>query len=231
MTRQRYKVVCTRKLDNHWIKLALQKGIILQSYDFLEIREKAPETFQATIEQNTAPFVFTSAHAVKAVAALLAIHRDVFKIKDCFCIEGATSATATKAGFHVLNTAKDAKSLARCIIGAGVKRVLHCSSLNRRKELAEALSTAGIQTEFCAVYEKALAPVKVDEFDGVAFYSPSQINAFLQANNLDKTTPAFCVGTTTAAHLKSLGHGQIFIAPQSSTESILQTVFEHFKQA
>jgi uroporphyrinogen-III synthase len=97
--------------------------------------------------------------------------------------------------------------------------------------LSETLAAAGIETEFCAVYEKALSSVKVRDADGIAVYSPSQVDAFLSANALDPTTPAFCIGTTTAGHLKALGHEQIQIAPQSSTESILQTVFEYFKQA
>jgi uroporphyrinogen-III synthase len=226
-----YRVVCTRKLDDKWKELALQKGIILESYDFLEIKPKAPETFQQAIEQNSAPFVFTSAHAVKAVAALLAAHPDILKTNDCFCIEGTTRNEAADVGFHIVKAAKDAKTLAQCIIDAGVRRVLHCSSLNRRQELTETLAAAGIEAEFCAVYEKALSPVKVGALDGVAFFSPSQVDAFLSANSLDQTTPAFCIGETTAAHLEALGHDNIHIAPQSGTESTLQTVFEHFKQA
>lgn len=231
MTRQLYKVVCARKLDDKWKELALQKGIILECYDFLEIKLRASETFRQSIEQNTAPFVFTSAHAVKAVAALMAAHPDALKTRDCFCIEGTTSASATDKGFLVLATAKDASSLAQCIIEAGCQRVLHCSSLNRRQELSERLAAAGIETEFCAVYEKALSPVKVGALNGVVFYSPSQVDAFLSANALDPITPAFCIGATTAAHLKALGHEQTYIAPKSDTQSILQTVFEHFKQA
>jgi uroporphyrinogen-III synthase len=226
-----YKVVCTRRLDDKWKELALQKGIILECYDFLDIKPKPPETFRQSIEQNTAPFVFTSAHAVQAVADLVARYPGALKTKDCFCIEGTTSACATDAGFHVLSIAKDAKSLAHRIIDRGCQRVLHCSSLKRRQELSETLAAAGIETEFCAVYEKALSPVKVGELDGVVFYSPSQVDAFLSTNSLAQTIPAFCIGKTTAAHLNTLGHAQIYIAPKSDTESILQTVFEHFKQA
>jgi uroporphyrinogen-III synthase len=96
--------------------------------------------------------------------------------------------------------------------------------------LAAALAAAGIQTDFCEVYEKALAPRPVAEAEALIFYSPSQVDAFLDMNKLDKKTPAFCIGATTAAHLKALGHEHIYIAPKPATEALLTTVFDYFKQ-
>jgi uroporphyrinogen-III synthase len=225
-----HKVVCTRRLDDYWKEQALQRGIILECFDFLEIRLKDPSSFLRIIEENSAPFVFTSAHSVRALAGLLATHPDILKTRDCFCIEGTTSASAAQAGFRVLGSAEDAQRLAPLIIQSGCKRVLHCSSLNRRQELGAALAAAGIQADFCAVYEKALAPQPVAEAEAVLFYSPSQTDAFLKANKLNKTTPAFCIGATTAGHLKALGHEHIHIAPKPATGALLETVFEHFKQ-
>jgi uroporphyrinogen-III synthase len=227
VARKFYKVLCTRRLDDHWKEIAQQHQVILESHDFLSIKRKDPESFRASLTQNRKPLVFTSAHAVKAVASLI----DSLAAKDCFCIEGSTRAAAERYGFHILDHAGDAQALAGKIIAGGWRGVIHCSTLNRRKELQESLAAAGIQTDFCEVYEKALAPLKVEAPDAVVFFSPSQIDAFLQANKLDKATPAFCIGTTTAGHLKATGHEHIVIAPRPDTKDILHTVFEHFKQA
>ncbi len=231
MTGKYYKVLCTRKLDDHWKDQALQQQIILESCDFLEMHLKDPKTFKRSVERNKDPFVFTSVQALKALAAFNTKYPDTLKVKDCFCIVGNTKAEAERQGFNVLDSARDARSLAVCIIESGNKRVLHCSSENRRKELQETLEAGGVKADFCAVYEKGLAPQKAGRLDGIVFYSPSQIDSFLKENKLDETTPAFCIGDTTAGHLKALGHQHIHTSNQSNTESILQTLFEHFKQA
>lgn len=209
---------------------AREHGILLESHDFLKIRLKDPAAFSAAIQQNSAPFVFTSVHAVSAVAAYDQQYPNTLAPKDCFCITGSTEAKARECGFKVLGHAVDASALARTIIDAGCKRVLHCSSANRREELAVGLTAGGVDLDYVEVYEKAAAPLKVDSFYGVLFYSPSQVDAFLELNGLSDGTPAFCIGATTAAHLTGRGHTNVFIAPQSSTESLLHTTYQYFNQ-
>jgi uroporphyrinogen-III synthase len=227
---RRYKVLCTRKLDDHWAEQALREGIELSSREYLRISLKKPEEIAGALEQNRAPFVFTSAYGVKAVAAFAEAYPNGLQIKDCFCIDGNTRTEAEAAGFKVLDSARDAKELAGRIIESGYRLVLHCSAANRRMELDETLAVGGVRSQYCEVYEKTLVPFKAGAIDGVVFYSPSQVDSFLALNELDKKTPAFCIGGTTARHLESKGHQHIHVAPQAATEHILQTLYQYFKQ-
>ena len=231
MQQKKQHIICTRhQLDDAFLSQALQHNIELHTQAFLKIKSKPVSFFKDAVASNTFPLVFTSVHAVHAIIALDATYPKILKNKACFCIEGNTQKHAQKDGYKILGSATDAALLADVIINSGAEGVLHCTTANRRKEMQEKLHAAHVKYTFCEVYNKTPLSKKVGYFDGVMFYSPSQVDAFKQANTLIENTPAFCIGKTTAKHLETLGHKNIVVAEQSDTTHILQSVYQYFKQ-
>lgn len=89
---------------------------------------------------------------------------------------------------------------------------------------------ARIPMQILEVYEKIPRPRKIETFDTVLFFSPSQVDAFLLENSLFPETPIFAIGNTTSAHLKRLRYQNVITAPESSEESMIATVIAHFTQ-
>jgi uroporphyrinogen-III synthase len=230
MPEKMYHIACTRPLDeNHWLE-AQGHGILIESYPFLEMQPlPAAEISRCIAAGGSLPLVFTSQHAVLALRNLAEERPEALMSRQCFCIEGATRSLAARSGFEVVATAPDAANLAREIIRHGCREVLHCTSALRREELYEVLEGAGIQVKSCEVYRKMLQPWQVKAHDGILFFSPSQVQAFMEANELQAQIPVFCIGPTTAASLKALGHKVVFTAPRPDTESLLQLIYDYFK--
>jgi uroporphyrinogen-III synthase len=219
-------IVCTRKLSAELISRAASNGIIIRDIELLDIQPIPVVKFQSALLQSQSPLVFTSAHAVQAVAPLMG------KISNqtAFSIEGNTSEMVKANGFKLFGIAANATQLAHVIAAKNVNSVLHCTTTHRRNELENGLANYGIAYSTLHVYEKKLTPQKIDSFDGVMFFSPSQVDAFLIANQLETHTPAFSVGSTTANHLKEQGHQHIVIAEQASAEQLLETVLKFYKK-
>ena len=94
----------------------------------------------------------------------------------------------------------------------------------------QTLGNAGIQIIACEVYQKKQLKKKVGQFDGVLFFSPSQFDAFIAANELKPDIPAFCIGRTTATHVAKFNHKNIIVSKQASEEAILKSVYNFFKK-
>lgn len=80
------------------------------------------------------------------------------------------------------------------------------------------------------VYEKIPRPRKIEQFDAILFWSPSQVDALLLENSLFPETLIFSIGNTTTTHLKRLRYQNIITIPESSEESMIATVIAHFTQ-
>jgi uroporphyrinogen-III synthase len=219
-------IVCTRKLSAELIIRAASNGIIVRDIDLLDIQPIHVVKFESALLQSQLPLVFTSAHAVQAIAPLM----EKISNQTAFAIEGNTSEVAKANGFNLLGIAANATQLAHAIAAKNVNSVLHCTTAHRRNELENGLANYGIGYSTLYVYEKNLTPQKIDSFDGIMFFSPSQVDAFLIANELEIRTPAFCVGSTTANHLKEQGHQHIVIAEQASAEQLIETVLKFYKK-
>ncbi len=223
-------IVCTRSFS-HALKIEAQdNSITIFDRDFLWVSYRDDPSLTETVSNNLHPFVFTSIHAVKAVASLIKKHGVELKNNSCYCISGNTLLCAQQNGFIPLANAKDATSLAHSIISRNENSVLHCTANFSRRELRDLLLKAGIELVVCEIYHKNILPVKVSAFDGVMFFSPSQIDAFRTVNELHPQTPAFCIGSTTAQHLADCLHKNILISSQSNERAMLEKVYEYFKK-
>jgi uroporphyrinogen-III synthase len=223
-------IVCTRKLDEPVIRQAEKDNITLISKDLLEITLKNPEILFPILVENNEPVIFTSQHAVNAFNNVVQKNKGISFHTDCFCIDGLTLKSVQEAGFQVLDTGKNGAELAERIILQNIQGVLHCSTSNRRDDLQYILENKGIHYRVLEVYDKKPIPEVFDSFDGVIFYSPSQVDVFLMNNMLKKNIPAFCIGHTTASHLISKGYDNVIVSPKSDTTHILQSVYSYFNK-
>ena len=219
-----FHMVCTRKLEEKYHIEAQHKHLIIHDYDFLDITYLPSDELEKGIEIiKPDALVFTSQHAVESVKNLN--NKNI----ACYTIEGKTTELAVEYGFFIKGKAKDSTALADVIKNQEEKNVVHCSSRDRMDILKTQLVKSGISYHFIEVYQKTLKPQKVGYFDGVAFYSPSQVEAFLEFNQLLPETPVFCIGKTTANAVKQKGHKKVLISEKSQTESLLETVYQYFR--
>lgn len=216
-------LVCPRKIDPFLKNSALERGIVIQEYQFIHISYLDNQPLRKKLQASTFPFVFTSIHAVKATEAIAQGNA-----KNCFCIKGNTARYARQMGFAIAAEAENAGRLAGFIIANAEKQVIHLTANIRRRELYEQLASAGIVVDVCEVYHKTMVPQKVGRFDAVLFFSPSQIDAFLAANELKPDTPSFCIGSTTSAYLSGTGHLNIIQSAEADQTVLMQRVFEYF---
>ncbi len=207
----------------------MDNNINILDQDFLLISHLDNPSLVETLQNNQHPFVFTSINAVNATACLIKNYGITLKTNSCYCISGKTSACAKQSGFNSLSDAKDATSLADAIISGNENAVLHCTGNLTKQDLYNLLQEAGLEIAICQVYQNNILPVKVPSFDGVMFFSPSQIDAFLTVNELHSQIPAFCIGNTTAEHLAKFSHQNIVISSQSNEQAMLHKVYEYYK--
>ncbi len=222
-------IVCSRSVTPLLKSEAKSKGIIIHDHDFLRISYTDQISIAEMLMTNLQPLVFTSVKGVEAVVNYIQKYGITMKIKSCYGIRGNTIDKAVQNGFTRIADAENAADLAHVIISKKEKSVLHCTANFSRPELYSLLHKSGINITVCEVYHKEIYPVKVSRLDGVIFFSPSQIDSFLKANELTPMTPAFCIGTTTASHLFALHHKNIITALQTNQGAMFQTVYDYYK--
>lgn len=211
--------------ENH--HLAMSRGIRIIDHNFLSFEYLDTKEIRSVLENESVPLVFTSKHGV---IAFNRIFSGSASGRSCFCIEGETSAAADELGFDLLAKAEDATSLARMIIALQtVSLIFLCGSM-RRHELPQLISEAGIEMRELKIYEKRMLLETVSEsYDGLMFFSPSQVDAFLQNNEIDNSATLFCIGKTTAAHLKESGFSRIVLSESSSEKAMVDIVCKYYK--
>jgi uroporphyrinogen-III synthase len=228
LSKHTYRVVCTRRLEATWVKIARQRGVDVEGIDFLNVESVFNAELAATVCANESPWVFTSQHAVHSIEKILKKTAKPLATRIAYVTRGTTSAQAMAAGFELRGVGRNADELADSILFFEEKKVLHATSAIRLPVLSQRLSEAGVAYEACEVYQKTPLPRAVGAFDGVLFFSPSQVDVFLSINYLPAQVPVFCVGDTTAAHVRQRGHTRVLTAAEPTIESIFQTMFHHF---
>ena len=78
------------------------------------------------------------------------------------------------------------------------------------------------------VKEELMHPLS--NFDALAFFSLSAVDAFLTKNTISEHTPIFTLGSTTAQHLEEkTGAKRIFVAPKPTIDSLIDKIIETLK--
>ena len=225
MEDRKLQIISARKLPQKWITHAKDVGISLQDFDFLQITPKDPSSFENLLLSHSCPLVLTSKHAIHAIAPL--VH--LLPNKNVYVIEGETSNIAEKAGLHIMGTGNNAAELIRKLKLDKPESVLHCTTSNRIPTLSKQLPNYKINYHLVEVYDKILKPQKVENYDGILFYSPSQIDSFLLANELIPHKPMFCMGSTTANHLKKRNHHPILTAKRPTIADLMELMLKYYK--
>jgi uroporphyrinogen-III synthase len=214
-------------LENH--QLFFKNNLHIIDVDLLTYQYLADETIKNVLLHNINPLVFTSQHAVKAVVQIIEKYNLSPLSLDCFCITGITANFATENNFKVLATAPNSSLLAAEIIRLKIKRTMFCCGNIRLDDLKLILSEKNIIADELLVYNKILQPYKLQQaIDGILFFSPSQIDAFLLQNELKKTTTAFCIGNTTGNYLTSKTHANLQVAKHSNLNQVIEMTIEYF---
>lgn len=222
------KILSTRKLPDEASRRLRDQDIELVEQDFISI---SPDVSAETVERikNIQPgttIVFTSANAVEAV-------KDIFPAVACriFCISGRTREAVESAftGSHIAATAEYGTGLAEKIIAAGVDNVVFFCGSRRRDELPGMLAEKGITVEEHCVYQTVESPVKTgSDWQAVLFFSPSAVNSFFSANELQGQTVCFAVGSTTAGAIRQHTNNKIIEAAFPSAEELVAAVITYF---
>jgi uroporphyrinogen-III synthase len=223
-------LLSTRPLHEDIVRDARRQGIKIDIISFIDTTpvqtiEVAEEVEQAALMQTCV--VFTSMNAVEAVKDILVGLVPAWQI---YCMGFTTQQLVTDyfGGPAIAGTADNAANLARRIIEDGIdEEVFFFCGDQRREELPQLLSKAGIDVQEIVVYETIATPHKLNTvYAGVLFYSPSAVDSFFVHNQLGHHALAFAIGTTTANTISRYCNNKIIIADEPGKEQLVTKAIE-----
>jgi uroporphyrinogen-III synthase len=202
------------------------------------LESKALDLQIGEIAKSEAQVVFTSKHAVMAVAKVAAKMPVQWSV---YCL-GNTTQSVVVEQFNIVETpdknvriagvGDNAKELANKIIKDNVKNIVFFCGDQRLDTLSGLLLKAGVAVREVVVYEmKEVMHVVEDVYDGVLFYSPSAANSFFRHNRVSIGTVLFAIGQTTAAALRELSNNKIVVCSTPSKVRVLQDAIEYFNSS
>lgn len=211
-------ILSSRQLTLAQAELLLNAGIAYTDYNAIRI-----SLTDFTCQQPIENAIITSQNTVKALLSKNC------KIENCFCVGEKTKRLLEDNGYRVIEMFPYGKELGQCLVKhySTLKFTFFCGS-RRRPEMPAILQKAQIDFEEIQVYQTQLNPQKFDShFDGILFFSPSQVESYIQHNQMADQT-AFCIGTSTAQAAKPYTHN-IIIAHKPTVENVLVQVIKKFK--
>lgn len=230
----KHKVLSTKKIEPSLIEKVKQAGIEIVEQEFIAVnpialKEKLKE-ITSWIDNNDAALVFTSSNAVDAVKSYF----DKISGRQFYCIGRKTKKTLLNyvVEDRIINTGDYVSELAKKIIADGLKKVVFFCGNKRRDELPEMLKQAGISVNEVVVYETLVTPhIITEDFDAVLFFSPSAVQSFFSANQLNLSTVCFAIGETTAESIAQFAKNKIMVSAKPSQEILLDAVLRYFEHS
>jgi uroporphyrinogen-III synthase len=228
-----FRLLVTKKISSSLVLQAGFKGVDVLEKEFIRIVPVATDQVNKKINkligsENT--IAFTSRNAVAAIAA----HNNVAEAKwKIFCIDGATKNEVKKffAESFIAGTAKNAVLLAEEIAKKSEEHKIFffCGS-RRLEDLPQLLSKKNVEVEEIIVYKTELVPQKiVDDYEAVAFFSPSAVESFFSENVLNKNAVCFSVGSTTSEAIKKYTGNEVITSEKPSEESVIEMAVKYSK--
>lgn len=225
-----FRLLVTKKIAGSLVLRAGLKGIDILEKEFISIQPVVSDSLKKTIvslinSKNTV--AFTSKNAVSALSVNGDVKNADWKI---YCLDGATREGIKKywGDEHIAGTAQNAAGLVTEIKNTTPenKIVFFCGNL-RRDDLPGLLRNDGFDVEEIIVYETILSPhTIVDDYDAVAFFSPSAVKSFFSKNSLKSGVVCLAVGRTTTAALKQATSERILTSEKPSEESVIRMAEE-----
>lgn len=235
----KHKVLSTKKLEPSLIDLAKENGVEIIEQDFISVKPVwNQETFDKIlgfINDKTLNIALTSANAVDALNSYMHVS-DTYYVVDwnIFCLSGKTRQAIMNALLlkkNIVGEAGNAAELANKIISKSVKELVFFCSNKRRDELPTALKNAGVKVHEVVVYETTETPVTVaNDFDAILFFSPSGVQSFFSANELNEDSVCFAIGRTTATSIATFTRNKIINSIAPDAKMMVEDVIEYFKQ-
>lgn len=235
----KHKVLSTKKLEPSLIELAKENGIEIIEQEFISINPiRNQETYDRIVEfvnDKTQNIVLTSANAVDVLNSYMHFS-DTYLVADwnIFCLSGKTKEAVLNALLlrkNIVGEASDATELANKIIAKGVKEIIFFCSNKRREELPATLNKANIKVHEVILYETSEKPVDVDkDFDAVLFFSPSGVQSFFSANELNEDSICFAIGRTTATSVATFTQNSIVKSTTPDPKKMVEELIKYFKQ-
>jgi len=221
-----FRLLVTKKISPSLALQAGLKGIEILEKEFIRVDPIVNDQLNKKISSLATAkhtVAFTSKNAVSAIAANNNIPYADWKI---YSIEGATKNEVMKyfSEDSIAGTAKNALTLAEVIEDKSEDRkiIFFCGS-KRMEDLPGFLLSKNFDVEEVVVYKTELVPQKIiDDFEAVAFFSPSAVESFFSTNALRKNVVCLSVGKTTTEAIKKYTGNEVITAHKSSEENILE---------
>ena len=215
-------IYSTKKLTDDQVML-FHDDVVSESNDAIKISlNRIPKTLVRNEIQNV---IITSKNAVEAL--LTNFSAPELQFKNIFCVGRRTKRMVEKRIGKVAHTEPNAKKLAEYLVEYidGTEVTYFCSDL-RLDDLPNILTENNITVNEVEAYQTKFDADKVEgNLDGVMFYSPSTVEAFLKQNKANGI--AFCIGETTAKEAKKYFE-DVRIAKVPTVESVIELVNENY---
>lgn len=234
-------IFVTRELDDEQIELAEDLGLTVVIEPAIEIEYREDWfAIDMLFKTNKKPIIaVTSYNAVKALEFYQSTGKEIPE-KATFYAVGKKTAAAVKERLGFDATApeqQDAIGLAKKIKedfsemdDSEKSTVLHFCGDKRRDEFRQFLTDADIHVRDMVVYNTILKSMRLPTHKtaGIVFYSPSAVHAFRDSGGFrNKNLPElFAIGETTAEELSIEAGRHVHVAPEPSTEHLLEHVAE-----
>jgi uroporphyrinogen-III synthase len=228
MRESRYTILSTASLPFDRIPL-IPENVNIQVLPFTEIFARQDDNIKtqiADLSTKKIKVVFTSAHAVKLVAACLQ-KKPNWKI---YCIRNETRIAVINwfGNDSIVNFASNAMVLSQHMIADGIKDAVFFCGDQRMDILPDNLKKHGIRLDELIVYDTRLTPVRLEEQpDAILFFSPTAVRSFFSMNELSPETMVFVMGKTTGAALEEFTNSPFIISPEADKAFVLNMAIKH----
>jgi uroporphyrinogen-III synthase len=207
----------------------LPDSVSLHVIPFIEIIARTGESIKnkiSRIAEKKTKVIFTSAHAVKAVLAMLP------QIPDwtIYCLRFETRLAIEKefGKNFALKTADSAKALSELIVHDKIRDAVFFCGDQRMNILPDNLKINGITVDEVIVYDTRLTPVQLDfEPDALLFFSPTAVRSFFSMNTISSSATLFAMGQTTATALKQFTNRPVIISPETDKSFVINMALKN----
>jgi uroporphyrinogen-III synthase len=224
------KLLSTKKLSEKNIAYARSFNFDITCVDFIEV---VPTLWNESVlkDFNCDSVAFTSSSGVKYFLDHSGA-REWIKTKSIFAILGKTSEELQRHGLIPIMSASDSAALTDGVIEKEkTKCILHVSGNIRLDTLERKVKQAGIDYYPLVVYNTLLRKgIHLEEnFPAILFFSPSGVEGYLSANEINDKTICICIGNTTAAKLRErVNCARIVISPFPSPKTMIERAAMYF---
>lgn len=223
----KFRLLVTKKISPSLVLRAGLSGVDVLEKELIKIAHVVNDDLKNKLKEYSSSdytVVFTSKNAVTALSMNGNLKDAPWKI---YSMEGATANEVKKHfGQHkIAGMARNAAALVDVIKSDGdIKKVIFFCGTKRLDHLPDLLRERKVQVEEVIVYETQLSPQPIiDDYDAIAFFSPSAAESFFSTNIPASHIICVSVGSTTTEAIKKYTDNQVITAERPSEESVIQT--------